>query len=213
MSYPEPTYIYHFTHAKNLPAILNAGCVYCQSQLPPNSQGVDISHYDIQERRSTKPVRCGPGGVLHDYVPFYFATRSPMMYVLSKGGVEGYDEGTRPLIYLVSSVQRVQEDGLAFVFSDGHPTKAFSRTYDDISHLEEIDWGVMDAWYWNDTLDDPDKKRRRQAEFLIHRALPWGSVEFLAVSSVSLKERLEKFLKEQWPHRIKPVRVEAGWYF
>lgn len=213
MSHPEPTYIYHFTHAKNLPAILSAGCVYCQSQLPADSQRVDVSHYDIQERRSTKRVKCGPGGVLHDYIPFYFAARSPMMYVLSRGNVEGYDSGTTPLIYLVSSVRRIREDGLQFVFSDGHPTKAFSRIYDDTSHLDEIDWSVMEAWYWNDTQDDPDRKRRRQAEFLIHGALPWDSVEFLVVRNVRLKERLDAFLEEQWPHQVRLVRVEAGWYF
>jgi hypothetical protein len=46
----------------------------------------------------------------------------------------------------------------------------------------------MEAWYWNDTPDDPDRKRRRQAEFLVHGALPWDSVEFLAVRNVGLKE-------------------------
>lgn len=217
MSHPEPTYIYHFTHARNLPAILRAGCVYCQSRLPANSQEVDISHYDIQERRSAKQVRCGAGGVLHDYIPFYFAARSPMMYVLSKGGVKGYESGTKPLIYLVSTVQRVKEMGLEFVFSDGHPTIKLSHTYDDITNLVKIDWKVMRERYWKDREEDPDrdsdKKRRRQAEFLVRDSFPWEAIEFLAVKEDDMKVRLEKYLREQWPNHVKPVRVESGWYF
>lgn len=136
-----------------------------------------------------------------------------MMYAISKGNVRGYEAGTTPLIYMVSSVRRIQEAGISFVFSDGHPTKAFSKVYDDTSHWDKVDWDVMERWYWNDTPDDPDRKRRRQAEFLVYGALPWDSVEFLAVKNVRLKERLETFLREKWPHRVKPVRVEAGWYF
>lgn len=213
MSLEDDTYIYHFTHARNLPGILRAGCIYCKSRLPEGSQEVDASHYDIQVQRGNKRVNCGPGGVLHDYVPFYFAYRSPMMYALACGNVEGYGSDTIPLIYVVTSVQRIRESGLGFVFSDGHPTKAFSRIYENTPHLDKVDWEIMDAWYWNDTKEDPDRKRRRQAEFLIHGSFPWDSVEFLAVKNVTLKERLEDYLRREWPHRIKPVRVEAGWYF
>jgi hypothetical protein len=62
-------------------------------------------------------------------VPFHFATRLPMMFAIHKGNVGGRSSDTTPLIYVDSSVQRVQEIGLQFVFSDGHPTKAFSEIY------------------------------------------------------------------------------------
>ncbi|WP_047864810.1 type II toxin-antitoxin system toxin DNA ADP-ribosyl transferase DarT [Rubrobacter aplysinae] len=214
MSYPEPTYIYHFTHAKNLPAILSAGRVYCQSQLPEGKREVDLSHLDLQDKRRRKHTGCGPGGTLHDFVPFYFAPRSPMMYRHSKNHTEQYQGGTTPLIYLVSTVQRIQEHRLEFVFSDGHPVvPLFSKFYDDIGHLGEIDWKLMRSRYWFDTVGDPDRSRRRMAEFLVYGEFPWDAVEFLAVKNVRLKERLEGYLQREWPHRIKPVRVEAGWYF
>lgn len=125
------TPIYHFTHAKNL----RMGRLHCKAQLPSDDNLVNVSHQTVQEKRRNKRVSCDPGGILHDYVPFYFATRSPMMYVISRGGVEGYDSNTTPLLYLVSSVQRVQEATLKFAFSDGHPVVKLSRFYNDVSDL------------------------------------------------------------------------------
>jgi hypothetical protein len=71
----------------------------------------------------------------------------------------------------------------------------------------------MEARYWSDTREDPDKSRRRQAEFLVYDAFPWEAVEFLAVKNAEIKRRLDKFLAEEWPNRVKLVRVAPGWYF
>jgi hypothetical protein len=54
-----------------------------------------------------------------DYVPFYFAPRSPMLYKLHKGGVPNYTNGQDPLVYLVSSAEAVAASGASFVFSGG----------------------------------------------------------------------------------------------
>ena len=208
-----PVPIYHFTDASNLPGILEVGEIYCKSRLPTGLQAVDISHYDIQQRRQTKLVDCGPGGVLHDYVPTYFGTKSPMMFSISRGGVEGCSSDTKRLVYLVSSVQSIQKAGTRFVFSDGQATKAFTKFYEDAANLDKVDWDIMEELYWNDTEEDGDRKRRRQAEFLIYKTFSWQAVEFLAVKNQNLKNRLDKYLSETWPRKIKPVKVRSSWYF
>ncbi len=213
MSVPNDILIYHFTDATNIPGILEAGHIYCKSRLSAGTHKIDISHYDIQQRRQKKKVRCGPGGVLHDYVPFYFATRSPMMYAISRGNVEKCYSDTKRLIYFVTSLDRVREADLSFVFSDGHATKAFTKIYDDLVSLDEVDWSLMQEQYWSDTDEDPDRSRRRQAEFLIHGNFPWEAVEYLAVKNADMKRRLDRYLAKEWPHLIRPVKVRPSWYF
>ena len=68
---------------------------------------VDISDEGIQGRRARRKVEAGPGGVLHDYVPFYFTPRSLLIHRIFK---QDQAEGTaiqKRLVYLVSSVERV----------------------------------------------------------------------------------------------------------
>ena len=212
MTYPVPTLIYHITHVDNLAGILAAGGLGCKAGMA-NAQHVDVSHYDLQERRRRREVTCAPGGNLHDYVPFYFAPRSPMLYALYRGNVAGYEGGQTPLVYLVSSVQEVASRGLPFVFTDGHPIMAFSKFYAEIEALDRIAWEVMAGTYWNDTKEFPNRKQLRQAEFLVHQTFSWETIEFLAVRSSTTKTQVERILGTAPQRFAKPVRLMQGWYF
>ena len=212
MTYPVPTHIYHLTHIANLTDILAAGGLACKAGMA-NTQHIDVSHYDLQERRQRRAVTCTPGGNLHDYVPFYFAPRSPMLYALYRGNVAGYKGGQTPLVYLVSSVQEAASQGLPFVFTDGHPIMAFSKFYAEVEALDRIAWDVMAGTYWNDTAEFPNRKQLRQAEFLVHQTFPWGAVEFLAVRSTTVKVQVERVLNAAPKRFTKPVRLVPEWYF
>jgi len=52
-----------------------------------------IHNADIQNKRKVKRILCGPQGVIHDYVPFYFGYLLPMMFQLKTGKVEGVRKG------------------------------------------------------------------------------------------------------------------------
>ena len=47
------------------------------------------------------------------------------------------------------------------------PTQT-SRYFDSEADLGEVDFAATEARDWRDTDDDPDRKRRKQAEFLVH---------------------------------------------
>lgn len=72
-------YIYHFTHIDNLRDLLKTGFLAKNHPNFPTVGGRSIAAESIQARRATMPVTCGPGGVVHDYVPLYFGSVSPML--------------------------------------------------------------------------------------------------------------------------------------
>ena len=76
--------IYHITPVEHLPIIIGEGGLRCDV-VAQKVATVNIAHKSIKARRLKKAVRVGPGGVVADYVPFYFAPRSPMLYASVSG--------------------------------------------------------------------------------------------------------------------------------
>ena len=207
------TAIYHITHARNLSGIIERGELVCDRvRIADGIANVNIGHADIKQWRMGRAVKAGPGGVIADYVPFYFAPRSPMLLSINGGNVAGYSEGQRPVVHLVASAEAVQAAGLGFAFTDGHAPMAVTKHFDDLAELVQVDWSVMPLTYWYDTQEDPDRKRRRQAEFLVHGSVPWTMIEEIGVLDAGVAAAVEELLDGIGGHRP-AVNVHRGWYY
>jgi ssDNA thymidine ADP-ribosyltransferase, DarT len=171
----------------------------------------DIAHGNIQDRRALICVPCAAFGYLHDYIPFYFAPRSPMLYTIHKGNVEGYTEGQNPIVHIVTSAEIIAANNLVFAFTDGHAVIDYSEFYDDLRRLNMIDWGIMQAPYWNNTPEDGDRKRRRQAEFLVHQFCFWALITEVGVINSTVQSQVEQILQNF--NCQTPVKVYRSWYY
>ncbi|MBK4729311.1 DUF4433 domain-containing protein [Oxynema sp. CENA135] len=204
--------IYHISHIGNLASILRHGGILAYNELQRNSlKYTDVAHDFIQDRRASLTVPCAEGGTLHDYVPFYFAPRSPMLYTLHRGNVEGYSEGQTPILHFVVDVQKIVSREISFTFTDGHAIVRYSCFYDKCEDLEAIDWDIMKARYWADTNEDGDRKRRRQAEFLIYKCCPWDFISSIGVINKKVQKQVELILQEL-PNPPQ-VRIQTSWYY
>jgi hypothetical protein len=203
----------HFTHVRNLPGILATGCLQADSQVDRRSRlVVEAADLEIKASRRATSVGFPPFGCVADYVPFYFAPRSPMLYKLAKGGVPTYTEGQDPLIYLVSTVRTIADAGLPLLFSDGNCAAAVTQVFNDLELLGSVvDWQLMRAQMWNNTADDPDRMRRRMAEFLVHQRVPVSCLVGIVVRTRGMHEQAERLLVDRAVEL--PVRVRPGWYF
>lgn len=209
---PIPTPIFHITDLQNLPPIIASKGLHSPQRLDEGAlRPTSIAHPHIQDRRAATPIFCGPGGTLHDYVPFYFAPRSPMLCAIWKRRVEGYSSSQERVIHLTTTVQNVVAAGRQFAFSDGHAIMAFTEFYDDLARLDQIDWPLMEAGYWADTLEDTDRSRRRQAEFLVHKWCPWTTIAAIGVMTQAIRTEVLNLL-EGAEH--KPVvTINRDWYY
>lgn len=209
---PIPTKIYHITDADNLPSIVTTGELRSHNILHHTAIAYQsIAHTHIQDRRSTTKVPCGASGTLHDYVPFYFAPRSPMLYTINRGNVEQYPQRQARVVHLTTSIEQVQTAGIPFVFTDGHAIMAFSRFFSELAQLDQIDWKVMSSTYWNDTTEYPDRCRRRQAEFLIHQTLPWELITEIGVYSRQMQAEVVTMLQSAVHQPV--VQIRREWYY
>ena len=207
------TPIYHITHIDNLTSIITSGGLIANSRLKiQQTNYLDIAHGHIQDRRANTKVPCSAGGYLHDYVPFYFAPRSPMLYAIHKQNVDSYSGGQQPIIHLVSEAHTINSLKLKFAFTDGHAIMAYSEFYDDMSDLQSvIDWELMKSKYWANTPDDPNRKWRRQAEFLVYENCPWSLIQEIGVINKTIAEQVQLILTA-FNIQI-PVNIYQNWYY
>ena len=122
-------------------------------------------------------------------------------YAIHCRAVEGCDKRQDEILHLVFKIDDVIQSGLKFVFTNGHAIMQLSDFYSDINELEHVvDFEIMRSKYWNDTAEDPDRKRRRQAEFLIYRKAPINIMYEIAVFDEQNLLKIEELIQK---HDIK----------
>jgi hypothetical protein len=213
------TPIYHITHIDNLPAILAEDGLLCDAEAERRGLCAQSIAYDtIKERRKRRRVetlQCQPvaaGGVVADYVPFYFSNRTPMLGAIHKGTVPAYQGGQSDVIYLVSHAEQAAKLP-DWCFTEGHAVEAITEFFEDLEDLPKVDWDAVETWRWGGRwlLSNPDVKRRKQAEFLVHGHFPWRFISKIGVLDSSMAHRVRETLKDT---RHKPgVTIEPNWYF
>lgn len=204
--------LYHITHINNLHSILCRGGLWCDAErLAQGWKSVNIAHKALKERRMKIPVPVAAGGMLGDYVPFYFCNRSPMLYAIHTGNVQGYSGGQAAVVYLVASLGQVWQGNRAWCFTDGHAVEAVTGFYDNVAALNKIDWNVIHNWSWRNTEEDNDRKRRKQAEFLVKTSFPWSWVEKIGVKDALHQAEVTAMLDAQAHHPS--VVLEPKWYY
>jgi ssDNA thymidine ADP-ribosyltransferase, DarT len=206
------TQIYHITHVSNLERIITTKGLWCDAaRVRQKFESVGIAHQTLKARRARTVVPVAAEGTLADYVPFYFANRSPMLYSIHTGHVEGYDGGQKDIVYLISSVERVAQGNRQWCFTDGHAVEAVTKFFCVEADLNEVDWEVINYWSWKNTEEDPDRKRRKQAEFLIHEAFPWKWVDGIGVINAAVEKKVAKVLA--MANHQPPVTLQPKWYY
>ena len=205
--------VMHFTHVENLPGILTAGCLQADSLVDRSlALRVEAGDLAVKARRKERRVPVAPFGRVADYVPFYFAPRSPMLLTLARGNVPTYSGGQDPLVYLVAAAEAAAATGQQCLFSDGNCASPLTRFFGDLALLGSVvDWELMTARMWANTPDDQDRMRRRMAELLVHQRLPVGCVSLIVVRHETIKTQVEAILAAHGT--AIPVTVRPWWYF
>jgi hypothetical protein len=223
MPVPQPTRIFHITAIPNLHSICSAGSLLALN-LVSNEQIAyqNIAYQTVQSRRSVKVISVGPQGMLHDYVPFYFAPRSPMLYTINLGNVPNCPYRQDDIVHIEMTLQDLVGGGEQFVFFDMNAALAISTPYSDLRDLDKIAWDLICE---SPTLDGYCKyfrsntanhryalrMEKRQAEFLVHRTVSIDYVRKIGVSNGAKKLQVEQILRQH--NKNISVEVRQDWYF
>jgi len=206
---PEKAFIFRIVHRENLAWTLQHG-VHARSSGQMNPAYVDIGNPELIGKRNGRDISVPPGGTLSDYVPFYFTPRSPMLLNI-KTGRHVRQRGNDEIVILVSSLPRIQESGLDFLFTDRHAYLQTAEFHSDLARLDRIDWDILQRSDFKRDNDDLGKFERYQAEALIFQHVPVSAL--LGIACVN--DAVAAQLRQQIAAAGSELKVAAtpGWFF
>jgi len=191
------------THIENIPHIIQCGITHSTStNANPNFK--PIGDNSLISTRNNYTL--DNGKLLGEYIPFYFGVRTPMLYVVQNGFNMVAPTRAEDIVYCVSSIQKIIDLNLDFVFTDGHAVDSFSSQYtkEDIQNIDRlIDKNAINAKYWKDE-NDLDLKRRKEAEFLVLGDIATDGVLGYVTYNENAKKRLIDFGADASKVVVKP---------
>jgi hypothetical protein len=207
---PEKALIFRITHRDNIPWILDRG-LDCGTSPTGDPGFVTIGSAEIIDRRTRRAAPDPPGGMLVDYVPFYFTPLSPMLYNI-KTGYGGVTKRTMDeIVILVSSLHKIVEHQLTFFFTDRHAIYETSEPFFNMADLCRVPWNLLQAHDFSRDPEDPGKVERYQAEALVYQHVPLKALLGFVCYNEAVKAMIDTELANRGMEF--EVKVYPGWFF
>ncbi len=191
------------TSISNLESILINGLM-SHRQLSDNSfQYTNVSNAQIQTRRENIFIQGDRS--IHEYVPFYFTRRSPMLLnILNRKIADQFD-----MIYFAISLENVL--GISgTVFSDRAVNSNKQPNYyscpDD---LKNLNWVSINNREWNPK--DDEIRQTKMAEVLVPDKITIDQIDRIIVFNDDTQNHVKDTLNN---HKIeKPIKVDNGSHY
>jgi hypothetical protein len=218
MAAPANPKIYHITSVSNLPRIIEDGGLFSDVEmLARGGPEVSIGMPDIKTRRLGLPVRCHQGLTVGGCVPFYFCSRSIMLYLLHMANHPGLSNrnGQSAITHLELDLHEVVEwanrNNVRWAFTLTNAATTLAEFRSDLCHLNEINWDAVAATKWAGPNIPPEFREYKQAEFLVEQHIPWTLVSRIGVLSREIFGRAQDALEAS--HHKPKVEIKRDWYY
>lgn len=182
------------TDYRNIGFILQNGlhCCNCGVQDPDY---INIGHKKLIANRGNSVLSIAPGGVLNDYIPFYFHYKMPMLYHIYTGRVKDYAGSQSDIIYLVSTAETISNLQLSYLFTDRHAYLDVKKLYNKLPDLQKLAWDIIRDNTWHETYSQL-RKELKQAEFLVHQHVPTQALIGIAVQNNNVATFVQQEVKK-----------------
>jgi hypothetical protein len=195
MTVPDNPSIFRMVHWQNVKHILLHG-ICCREHANYDPNYVNIGHTQLIGDRHQYPIPLAGAGNLGEYVPFYFAGHTPMLYLI-KNGFKGVTQRPQEdIIYILCKVNDIYDANLEFVFTDRNAKIAVAEYYDDLADLDKLEWEIIKNQDWKNTETNLARQDFKQAEFLIKNYVPVELIRGLIVFNNAKKKQMEDIITE-----------------
>jgi hypothetical protein len=216
---PTPAHpkIYHIAHVDRLASIVGEGFLWCDAKMTQSrNAGATIGMSKIKARRLTLSLSCYPDLQVGACVPFYFCSRSIMLFLIHRRNDElDYKGGQEPIVHLEADFYRAitwaEQHRRRWAFTLSNAGTYYFEDCSDVAQLSRINWDAVQARTWAGADAPGSVKQGKQAEFLMEQSFPWELVERVGVFSNAYVQSVSAAMG-QHPHRPR-IEVMRQWYY
>lgn len=185
----EDKFFFHFTHIENIPNIIENGLLCTNLKEDKKINHFNIASKEIQNtRHDMKIPNCSRHSTIHDYVPFYFCPRTPML--LSLLNSKNIDQSR--MIYICVSMKKLENKNN--IFTDESANRSTSPNfYNNPKDLSKLNWGIIESKKWG--IPSEDYKHKRMAEALIYQNVDLNEIDYIVVWNKNIKTLVEEEFK------------------
>lgn len=191
-------YACHVTHIENLKKIIKSAALLSKNRLS-STDYTDISMTEVQERRSEIKV-LGTSKTLHDFVPFWFTFKTPMMAKVQ--------DKNSDLVYLWLSLDILLRGDIVITDGNAAASKTVFRVFSNLDDLQILDSQIQKKV---DYAGDPERKRKKAAELLVPETVAWKDIGNLFCFDDQARRRILAILKQFGMNNA--VYVRKDWFF
>ena len=233
-------YAFRQVQYEDFPTFLKDGEIRAKNHKEPQAC-YRASYQDIVNRRGSQQFEMPNGGVVNDFVPFYFSPITSFSYTIYMRNVplvspDGCDLGKAcedDRIYFICRPERFRGTTLYYCFSDyalnsNAPQPTLETNLDLLethvhwdafdeapytAQIPEIEYGGVCKYFMNAVSPVSRMKRspKRMAEFLVHGAVPLNYIECIIAKTDDIRDKL-RIMMDASDWNI-PVYSKRGCYF
>ncbi|HAX5217703.1 TPA: DUF4433 domain-containing protein [Escherichia coli] len=197
---------YHFTSVDNLESIIETGLFSTNQKIARRISHVNVADEGIQGRRAVMQVPNTNGRCVHDYVPFYFAKKTPMqLSVLHKKNVD-----QQFIIYLSVSILSLETRNGSY-FTDAsantvNPPNFYSGNT-QADQLDVLDWATIDNNAWG--YADETQRHKKMAELLLPDHVSLSEINQIITWNRSMSDIVRSIFQNKG---IVPPNIVEGYF-
>jgi hypothetical protein len=218
MPVPAQPKVYHIVHSDRLASIIADGFLWSDAAMVQRQGvGTTIGMSNIKARRLNElSLSCHPNLRVGHCTPFYFCSRSVMLYLIYRRNEElTYKGGQEPIVHLEADLHATiawaQQNNRRWAFTLSNAGAYYFEDRSDIAQLGDINWDAVQARQWSGNGISRSVKEGKQAEFLIEQAFPWQLVERIGVFSQGYVQPVSQAMQGA-AHRPR-IEIRREWYY
>lgn len=217
MPVPAQPKIYHIIHVDRLGSIVADGAILCDARMNARQNvGTTIGMSNIKARRLQLTLSCHPGLRVGCCAPFYFCSRSIMLFLIHKRNEElAYKGGQEAIVHLEAdfhrAVQWAAQNGRRWAFTLSNAGAYYFEDRSDVAQLGAVNWDAVQTRQWGGAGVSGSVKEGKQAEFLMEDSFPWELVERVGVFSNAYVQPVSAAMGGS-AHRPQ-IEIRRDWYY